>query len=71
MKELARISVTRHDGTPTSIRAIDCGTITPYGNGCVIQLVGGGEVRSTDSVAAVNTAIDALWDAYLTALTGV
>ncbi len=71
MHQLARISLTTTAGHPLDLQAIDVGSVEYQQDGSLITMRSNGATyRVKESVATIHTAIDALWAALLTAITG-
>jgi uncharacterized protein YlzI (FlbEa/FlbD family) len=71
MKELARISLTGQDGKPLNLPAALIGPIEHASQtGALITMFDGTKYQVQTSVADIHTAINALWDEFLVALTG-
>ena len=66
MIELAYIQLVGADGQDISIRCVDVVRVEEHLIGSEITLKGGEKLKTTSTVTQVHTAINALWDQYVT-----
>lgn len=68
MAKLARVKFQSLDGKDFSVRAIDIVSAIEIPEGAELILENGPPKKTTSTVAQVDTAIDAFWDAWLAEL---
>jgi hypothetical protein len=67
MSKLARVMVLDASGKDFSVRAMDIVSVREVEGGSELVVDGVGTFKSQSTVAAVDTLVDAFWDAWLAA----
>jgi alpha-D-ribose 1-methylphosphonate 5-triphosphate synthase subunit PhnH len=67
MSKLARVMVLDEAGKDYSVRAVDIVRVREVEGGSELTIDGVGTVKSQSTVAQVDAAVDAFWDAWLAA----